>query len=60
MKLCSAWLLYWGRRLGMDRREILATRLGEMLEMIDCHAIANGAEPAKSAITSFEDALKVR
>jgi hypothetical protein len=44
----------------MDRREILATRLGEMLEMIDCHAIANGAEPAKPAITSFEDALKVR
>jgi hypothetical protein len=45
----------------MTKRETLATRLGEMLEQIDCHAIANGtATPAKDPITSFEEALKVR
>ena len=35
------------------------TRLGEMLEMIDCHAIAHGADP-KEETMSFEDALKLR
>lgn len=37
------------------------TRLGEMLEMIDCHAIANGAEPKKArAPKSFEEVMKLR
>ena len=45
----------------MGRSEIMSTRLGEMMEMIDCHAIANGAEPKKaSAPMSFDDALKLR
>lgn len=44
----------------MGKQEILHTRLGEMFEMMACHAIANGAEPKRNAITSFEDALKVR
>ena len=43
----------------MGRYEIMHTRLGEMLEMIDCHAIANGAEPKRKPL-SFEDALKLR
>lgn len=45
----------------MSRFEILHTRLGEMLEMLDCHAIAHGAEPKcqKSPMT-FEDAIKLR
>lgn len=37
------------------------TRLGEMLEMIDCHAIANGAEPKKAtAPMSFDEVMKLR
>ena len=45
----------------MGRSEIMSTRLGEMMEMIDCHAIANGAEPKKTAAPmSFDDALKLR
>ena len=43
----------------MSRYEIMHTRLGEMLEMIDCHAIANGADPKQKAL-SFEDALRLR
>ena len=42
--LNTAWFLYWGRRLGMSRREILATPVGEMLDMMDCNAIAHGAK----------------
>lgn len=59
MSLCSAWLLYWGRRLGMDKREILHTRIGELLEMIDCHAIANGADP-KAQKMSLDEMMKLR
>lgn len=42
----------------MGKGEILHTRIGEILEMIDCHAIANGAEPKDSAAPmSLADAL---
>ncbi len=45
----------------MSRYEILHTRLGEMLEMLDCRAIANGAEPkTQAAPMRFEDVMKLR
>lgn len=44
----------------MSKGEVLHTRLGDMFELMDCHAIANGAEPKRRAIQSFDDALKVR
>ncbi len=45
----------------MGRREILATRLGEMLEMIDCQAIANGAAPkSRTDPMTFDEAIRVR
>lgn len=45
----------------MQKSEILHTRVGEMLEMIDCHAIANGVEPkVHNAPMSFIEALNLR
>lgn len=45
----------------MGRQEIMATRLGEMMEMIDCQAIANGADPkGKTAPMSFDEAIRMR
>ena len=42
----------------MGKGEILHTRIGEILEMIDCDAIAHGAEPKESvAPMSLADAL---
>ncbi len=43
----------------MHKNEILHARLGEMLDMIDCHAIANGAEPKQTPM-SFDDAIALR
>lgn len=40
----------------MSRREILCTPVGEMLDMMDCNAIAHGAEP-KAAKRSLDDIL---
>ena len=54
--LNTAWFLYWGRRLGMSRREIMATHVGEMLDMMDCNAIAHGAK-VKAAEQSLDDIL---
>lgn len=45
----------------MGRREILTTLYGEMLDMIACLAIHNGAEPAeKRRELSLEEMLEVR
>lgn len=46
----------------MQKYEILHTRLGEMFEMMDCHAIANGCgeKEKKDTRMSFDDAMKLR
>lgn len=44
----------------MPRAEIVVTRYGEMLDMISCLAIYNGAEPArKQRKLSIEETLEV-
>ncbi|WP_278658761.1 hypothetical protein [Ruthenibacterium lactatiformans] len=45
----------------MERREILLTRYGEMLDMIACLAIQNGAPPKKEKRKmSFQQAIEMR
>lgn len=51
-------MLYYGRMLGMTKDEIENTRYGEMLDMIACHAIYNGAKPKIKR--SMEDVLAMR
>lgn len=47
--------------MGMDRREILITRYGEMMDMIACLSIYEGtAVPKKQPITDFDEAMKLR
>lgn len=56
------WLLYYGRKLGMQKREILCTSYVEMCDMIACMAIDNGAEPKRKArkVMRFEDVMLLR
>lgn len=42
-----SWFLYFGRKLGMSKKEIMATRYGEMMEMISAEAISQGAKAKK-------------
>ena len=45
----------------MSKGEILSTRIGEMLDLIDCYAIAHGAEPAKKKKTmTYDEAISLR
>ena len=37
-----SWYLFYGRKLGMSKREILATTTGEMADMLACMAIYSG------------------
>lgn len=56
-----AWYLFYGRKLGMTKAEILCTPLGEMQDMISCMAIYNGS--AKQKIHQkwlFDDAIALR
>ena len=39
------WFLYYGRQLGMTRREILSCPIGEMRDYIACREIEHGAKP---------------
>lgn len=46
---------------GLSRHEARHIRLGEILDLMAAHAIANGAaEQKQAAVTRFEDAMKVR
>lgn len=47
----------------MEKREIYVTPYGEMIDMINCMAIDNGAaRPKRKAkrITSFDEVIKLR
>ena len=56
-----AWFLYFGRKLGMSKREILTTRYGEMIDMLNCMAIERGAKPKKKMRKwSFDEAISLR
>ena len=46
----------------MQKQEILNTKYAEMLDMISCLAIYNGAEPQrkKKIITDFDAAMALR
>ena len=57
-----SWFLFYGRYLGMQKQEILNTRYSEMLDMVSCLAIYNGADPKKknSVITDFDAAMQLR
>ncbi|MBP5699949.1 MAG: hypothetical protein J6W71_03765 [Methanobrevibacter sp.] len=42
-----SWYLFYGRKLGMSKAEILATTTGEMADMMACMAIYSGNMKAK-------------
>lgn len=44
----------------MQRWEILHTPVGEILGLVDCQAIANGASQKQCRKWSYDDAMKLR
>lgn len=48
--------------MNMDRQDVLLTRYGEMLDLIDCLSIYNGAaEPKREQVVlSYDEAIALR
>ncbi len=44
MKITPAFLVYFGLSLGMTRAETYHTAYGELLDLMDCRTIYNGAD----------------
>ena len=59
MTLCAAWLRYQGLRLGLRMHEIPHTRVGEILELIECDAITHGAPAKGTQKLTTEQALRL-
>ena len=57
-----SWFLFYGRYLGMQKQEILNTRYSEMLDMVSCLAIYNGADPKqkKKVLTDYDAVMALR
>lgn len=60
--LNTAWFLFFGRKLGMQKTEILDLKYGEMMDMINCMTIYNGGakQKAKRRRLSYDDAINLR
>lgn len=53
------WLLFYGHQIGMNRQEIMTTRIGEMLDLISCLAVYHGAKEAEKKM-SFDEFMALR
>ena len=51
IRLNRSWFIYYGRKLGMCKREVLVTPYGEMLDMLACSYIDAGTKQKKRKLT---------
>lgn len=55
-----SWFLFYGRRCGMTKQEIMVTTFGELNDMISCLSIyEGGAEPASPKLT-YDQIMNLR
>lgn len=53
--------MFYGYQIGMTRQEVMDTRYGEMLDMISCLSVYNGAAKVKNKrVLSYDDAINLR
>lgn len=57
--MSRSWWLFYGRRCGMSKQEIMNTTYGEMVDMISCLSIYEGGAEQKVRM-SYEDVMKMR
>lgn len=55
-----SWWLFYGRKCGMCKQEIMVTTFGELNDMISCLSIyEGGAEPAAPKLT-YDQIMNLR
>lgn len=55
-----AWYIYYGSLFGMSRQEAMLTLYGEMRDLIDCKAIAEGRAKPKKRPMTFDEIMRLR
>lgn len=58
IRLNTTWFLYYGRKLGMTEREVLACPLGRMLDYMACMQIENGEN--QKVYAELDELAKIR
>ena len=53
-------MIFYGHILNIPREEVLVTRYGEMLDMINCFAIYKGTARPKKKKFTFAEAMELR
>ena len=55
MKPNAAWLMFYGIKSGFGKKETLHTPIGEILDLVACEAIFNGANQKTEDVDPFPD-----
>ena len=57
--MTRSWLLFYGYQIGMNRQEVMTTRMGEMMDLIACLAISHGAKEEEKKM-DFDEFMDLR
>lgn len=57
--MSRSWWLFYGRKCGMSKQEIMNTCYGEMVDMISCLSIYEGGAEQQIRM-SYEDVMNMR
>jgi len=58
--LTLEWILFYGHKIGMNRKEILHTRNGQMIDILTCNAIYNGSLQEKEKKLTYDEVMALR
>lgn len=53
-------MIYFGRRVGMTKTEIMNTTIGEIFSMAACYDIDHGRMDPKPRALSYDEAIALR
>lgn len=53
-KFKTAWYMFFGHILNMQRQEILTATIGEMSDLISCLSVYNGGAKEKQELSIWE------
>jgi len=53
-------MVFYGHIMNIPKQEVLVTRYGEMLDMINCYSIYKGSAQPKKKKMSFAEAIELR
>lgn len=59
-KMTLEWIIFYGHKMGMSRKEILHTQQGQMLDILSCSGIYNGSLQEKEKKLTYDEIMALR